>query len=127
MLADAISHPYHQELMRIPILLSRSRLLMSSTMLAIAAGIVATPWTARAAGPPPSAASVSPPAGPNDAALTGFLQKHFKIPNASLIKLGPASETPIPGIYARPLMVSNDKGQSISTTLFTDKASTHGV
>ncbi len=111
------------------VMLSRSRLRMAS-VVAIAAGIVLMPWTVGAESRKPSAATApvsAGAAGPNDAALIGFLQKHFKIPSPALIKIGPVSETPIPGIYARPLMVSNEKGQSISTTLFTDKAATRGV
>jgi protein-disulfide isomerase len=62
-----------------------------------------------------------------DAALKTFLQKHFKIPNPDLIKLGPPIETPIKGVFARPLVVSNDQGQSISTTLFYDRDATKAI
>jgi protein-disulfide isomerase len=106
--------------MRIPNLLIRSRHLIVSSVFAIAAGLATSPWTVRAAGSPPTAAA-------GDAALVAFLQKHFKIPNPANIKLGPVSETPIQGMVARQLTVSNDQGQSISTTLFTDKAETKGI
>jgi protein-disulfide isomerase len=56
-----------------------------------------------------------------DAALKTYLQKHFKIPSAELIKLGPAFKTPIDGLFARQLIVSNEAGQSVSTTVFFEK------
>jgi protein-disulfide isomerase len=56
-----------------------------------------------------------------DAALKTYLQKHFKIPSPELIKLGPAFRTPIEGLFARQLLVSNEQGQTVSTTLFFDK------
>jgi protein-disulfide isomerase len=62
-----------------------------------------------------------------DAAMKTFLQKHFKLPDAGLIKLGPAFRTPIEGLFARQLSVSNQQGQSISTTLFFDKEETKAV
>ena len=64
---------------------------------------------------------------PRDAALKLFLQKHFKIPNPDLIKFGAPVETPIKGVLARPLVVSNDQGQSISTTLFYDKNASKAI
>ena len=62
-----------------------------------------------------------------DAALKTYLQKHFKIPSAELIKLGPAFKTPIDGLFARQLIVSNQAGQSISTTLFFDKGESKAI
>lgn len=56
-----------------------------------------------------------------DAELKAYLQKHFKIPSASLISLGPAFRTAIDGLLARELAVSNEQGQKISTTLFFDQ------
>ena len=56
-----------------------------------------------------------------DAALKTYLQKHFKIPNAAPIKLGPAFQTPIAGLLARQLSVSNEQGQTVATTIFFDK------
>ena len=50
-----------------------------------------------------------------------YLQKHFKIPSPDLIKMGPAVKTPIEGLFARQLIVSNEQGQNVSTTLFFDK------
>ena len=62
-----------------------------------------------------------------DAALKTYLQKHFKIPSPDLIKLGPAFKTPIEGLYARQLIVSNEQGQNVSTTLFFDKNETRAI
>src|SRR5271155_603432 len=56
-----------------------------------------------------------------DAALKTYLQKHFKIPSAELIKLGPAFKTPIDGLLARQLTVKNDQGQSVTAMIFFDK------
>jgi protein-disulfide isomerase len=62
-----------------------------------------------------------------DAALKSFLQKHFKIPSPDLIKLGPAVKAPIEGLYARQITVSNEQGQSVSTTVFFNKEETKVV
>ncbi|HUO04706.1 MAG TPA: thioredoxin domain-containing protein [Candidatus Binataceae bacterium] len=56
-----------------------------------------------------------------DSEVRSFLQKHFKIPKVEWIKLGPATETPIKGIYSRQVTVTNDQGQSVSTTIYIDK------
>jgi len=62
-----------------------------------------------------------------DAALKAYLQKRFKIPNAQLIKMGPAFKTPIDGLLARQMAVSNEQGQTIATTLFFDKSESKAV
>src|SRR5208282_861464 len=56
-----------------------------------------------------------------DAALKTYLQKHFKIPSAELVTLGPAFKTPISGLLARQLTVKNDQGQSVTAMIFFDK------
>jgi protein-disulfide isomerase len=56
-----------------------------------------------------------------DAALKIYLQKHFKIPSAESVTLGPAFKTPITGLLARQLTVKNDQGQSITAMIFFDK------
>ncbi len=79
------------------------------------------------------AGTVSPLAAPiatdpaKDAALKNYLQKHFKIPSPDLIKLGPAFRTPIEGLFARQLIVSNEQGQNVSTSLFFDKNETKAI
>jgi protein-disulfide isomerase len=62
-----------------------------------------------------------------DAALKTYLQKHFKIPSADLIKLGPAVKTPIEGLFARQLIVGNQAGQTVSTMLFFDKSESKAI
>ena len=74
-----------------------------------------------AAGVSPAAAAPIATDPAKDAALKTYLQKHFKIPSPDLIKLGPAFKTPIEGLFARQLIVSNEQGQNVSTTLFFDK------
>jgi protein-disulfide isomerase len=56
-----------------------------------------------------------------DAALKTYLQKHFKIPTADAITLGPAFKTPLDGLLARQLVVRNDQGQSVQATIFFDQ------
>ena len=56
-----------------------------------------------------------------DAALKTYLQKHFKIPTADAITLGPAFKTPLDGLLARQLVVRNDQGQTVQATIFFDQ------
>jgi protein-disulfide isomerase len=74
---------------------------------------------APAASPASAGAVATDPA--RDAALKSYLQKHFRIPNASLITMGPAFKTPLDGLLARQLIVSNERGQKVATMLFFDK------
>jgi len=80
-----------------------------------------------------NAAGVSPLTAPiatdpaKDAALKTYLQKHFKIPSPDLIKLGPAFRTPIEGLFARQLVVGNDLGHNVSTSLFFDKSESKAI
>jgi protein-disulfide isomerase len=79
---------------------------------------------ALAQGAPGSPASGAAPVTTDparDAALKTFLQRHFKIPSPELIKLGPAFKTPIDDLLARQIVVSNEQGQNIATTMFFDK------
>lgn len=83
------------------------------------AGSAAFAQGAPMASPAGAATVATDPA--RDAALKTYLQKHFRIPSAELIKLGPAFRTPIDGLLARPLVVSNEQGLSIASTLFFSK------
>ncbi len=86
--------------------------------------LVGARGTALAQGAPgasPAGAVAVATAPAQDAALKSWLQKHFKIPSAELITLGPAFKTVIDGVLARQLAVSNEQGQKIGTTLFFDK------
>ncbi len=62
-----------------------------------------------------------------DVALKDFLQKKFRIGSASEIALGPMEKTALPGIYQRLVTVSNDKGQSVTVTLFSDQNETKAI
>jgi len=69
----------------------------------------------------PSAAVATVATDPvKDAALKSYLQKHFKIPDAGLITLGPAFVTPFAGLLARQVTVTTQQGP-VATTLFFDK------
>jgi protein-disulfide isomerase len=97
--------------------------------LAAASGLVAVSLpsctAARAAEVAPAASPATVPSDPSrDAALKAFVQKRFRIPNFDEIKLGPMTATPIAGIFARAMTVSNDKGQTARVELFTDKEQT---
>jgi protein-disulfide isomerase len=97
---------------------------MGGLVLVGAAVLLGTRGSARGqdtpgASPAGGGAVVTDPA--RDAALKSYLQKHFKIPNAGLIELGPAFRTRFGGLLARQLVVSNEQGQKIATTLFFDK------
>ena len=76
----------------------------------------------------PQAVPTAPPNAlpPNpalDAKVTTYLQKRFKIPDPSHIELGPVIPTQMTGLYERSLRVSNDRGQSVMATIYTNAAS----
>src|SRR5208283_5040782 len=81
--------------------------------------LAAGPALAQNASPAAGAQVATDPA--KDAALKTYLQKHFKIPSAEFVTLGPAFKTPITGLLARQLTVKNDQGQSITAMIFFDK------
>ena len=89
------------------------------TMILIGSRGTALAQNAAGASPAGAAAVATDPA--KDAVLKTYLQKHFKIPSAELIKMGPAFKTPIEGLLARQLIVSNEQGQNVTATLFFDK------
>ena len=99
-------------------------LLLGATILLGFRGVASAQ---NAAGVSPAAAAPVATDPAKDAALKTYLQKHFKIPSPDLIKLGPAFKTPIEGLYARQLIVSNEQGQNVSTTLFFDKNETKAI
>jgi protein-disulfide isomerase len=79
--------------------------------------------------------ATSPPTGvgaiasdpARDAVLRDFLRKRFKIANPDAIKVGPMFPTKLPGLYARQVTVTNDKGEAGSSLLFVDKDQTTGI
>lgn len=72
------------------------------------------------AGAAPAAPNQLPPNPALDAKLKGYFQKRFLIPDEKHIQLGPLLKTPMPGMIARVVTVSNEKGQSVNAELFTD-------
>ncbi len=71
----------------------------------------------------------APAANPKrDAEVIDFLQKRFKIPAASQIRLGPMAPAPgFPGLYAREVYVTNEQGQTGASLLILDKDQTHAI
>jgi protein-disulfide isomerase len=79
-----------------------------------------TPGAPQAAATP--AAKTLPPNPALDAHITSYIQKRFMISDASHIQLGPAVASPIKGLNARSLKVSNDRGQSVTATIYVTPA-----
>jgi len=82
----------------------------------------ATPLPATAAPqatetPPPNAL---PPNPAIDSRVTTYLQKRFMIDDPSHIQLGPVIPTPMSGIFSRTVKISNDRGQSVTATMYTN-------
>ncbi|MGD0075440.1 MAG: DsbA family protein [Candidatus Binataceae bacterium] len=70
----------------------------------------------------PASAIAGTPDASQDAKLTAFLQKHFRIPEADYIKLGPPVPAPIAGLWSRTITASNGEGGSASSTIFVNEA-----
>ncbi len=66
------------------------------------------------------ASSGAAPDSSRDSVLIGFLQRHFRLPNASQITLGPPAPAPIAGLWSRKITLTGDNGQTASATLFED-------
>lgn len=82
------------------------------------------------AGPASPAAPAKPASASDskrDAAVKDFLQKKFRIGSADEIALGPMEKTALPGIFQRQVTVSNEKGQSVTVTLFSDQNETKAI
>ncbi len=75
----------------------------------------------------PASAVMVPTDPARDAALKTWLQKHFRIPRAEQITMGPAFRAAIEGLLGRQLVVSNDQGQKISATMFFDKSESKAI
>lgn len=97
---------------------------------AIAIGVAARAPRAAAASPeaaaPPNAV-VLPTDPAHDAALKTYMQRRFRIPSPDEIRLGPMVQSPFPGMFARPVTVTNDKGMSTTVVLFIDKDETKAL
>jgi len=99
----------------------RFAILALGATLALCALTSAAPASAQSGAATPGAAASD---AARDDALKAFLQKRFRIPALSQMKLGPMSPTPLPGIFMRTLTVTNDKGGSASVTLLGDRDQT---
>ncbi len=95
--------------------------LLCAFALLVAAG------SALAGSPTPSSSATVSSDPARDAALKDFLQKKFRIGSPSEIAFGPMEKTALPGVYQRSVTVSNDKGQSVTVTLFSDKNETKAI
>ena len=67
--------------------------------------------------PPPNAL---PPNPDLDARVTLWLQKKFMISDPAHVQLGPVIPTMMKGLYSRSLRISNDRGQSVGATMYTN-------
>ena len=99
---------------------------LASVAVFLGAVIVGTVVTSAASAQNAPAASpagaVAVPTDPaRDAALKTWLQKHFRIPRAEQITMGPAFRAAIEGLLGRQVVVTNEQGQKIATTIFFDK------
>jgi len=80
------------------------------------------------AGPSTPSASLAVASNPvRDAALKDYLQKKFRIGSANEIAFGPMQKTALPGIYQRQVTVTNEKGQSVTVSLFSDQNETKAI
>jgi protein-disulfide isomerase len=109
----------------------RTRMMLGIVVLAAGACLVVAVTAHRAVRSSAWAAAASPAASKlvtvtpdpaKDAAVRSYLQKRFRLPNIDQVKLGPMIQSPLAGLYGRQLQVTNDKGESRSGLLFTDKA-----
>ncbi|MHB8383133.1 MAG: DsbA family protein [Candidatus Binataceae bacterium] len=62
-----------------------------------------------------------------DQAVKVFLQKKFRIPAIQEINLGPLERTGIDGLYGRTVTVTNEKGQTASVVMFTNRDETKAI
>ncbi|HTY56913.1 MAG TPA: DsbA family protein [Candidatus Binataceae bacterium] len=99
-----------------------TRFLISSAMALIAAGaftIGAVTISGCKTTPIPAVAGASESS--QDAKLTDFLRKHFRIPDTDSLKLGPPTPGPMPGLYTRTVTASG-QGGSATSTIFVNEA-----
>jgi len=101
------------------------RLIFTALVFVLATALAANPALA---GPSIPAANLAVPSNPGrDAALKEYLQKKFRIGSVSEIALGPMQKTTLPGIYQRQVTVTNEKGQSVTVSLFSDQNETKAI
>jgi protein-disulfide isomerase len=100
---------------------------LTSVYLALAVLTFSLCGTALAGSSTPAAGATVASNPTRDAALKDYLQKKFRIGSADEIVLGPMQKSALPGIYERQVTVSNEKGQSVTATLFTDQNETKAI
>jgi protein-disulfide isomerase len=126
-LEDCDRRPYHEALMEYSIGTGSMvpRWIFAALFLILAVALA----TNRAfAGPSTPSGNLAVPSNPaRDAALKDYLQKKFRIGSANEIALGPMQRTALPGIYERQVTVTNEKGQSVTVSLFSDLNETKAI
>jgi protein-disulfide isomerase len=77
-----------------------------------------------AAQPSGASASSGTPQTPSskDKRLQVFLQRRFRLPNASDVQLGPPKRSDVPGLVMRTVTMHNEQGQSATFVVYTDPA-----
>jgi protein-disulfide isomerase len=76
---------------------------------------------ARAASADDASASAGSSA-PDNMQIQLFLQRRFRLPNASDVEVGPPKPSPIPGLTVRVVKMHNDSGQAATFVVYTDAA-----
>jgi protein-disulfide isomerase len=71
---------------------------------------------------PSTAGMAGGKAGSDNMQLQVFLQRRFRLPNASDVEVGPRRASPIPGLSVRTVKVHNDSGQSGVFVVYTDNS-----
>jgi len=71
-------------------------------------------------GTPPPPPNALPPNPAIDARVTTYLQKRFMIDDPAHIQLGPMIPTVMAGVFSRSVRISNDRGQSVAATMYTN-------
>src|ERR1700719_3015972 len=59
---------------------------------------------------------------PDNMQIQLFLQRRFRLPNASDVEVGPPKPSPIPGLTVRVVKMHNDSGQAATFVVYTDAA-----
>lgn len=78
----------------------------------------------RSAGSPAMAAG---PVAAADARLVEYLQKRLRLTHPGSVRLSPALEGPVPGLWSRIATITNNKGATAQVHLFADAAGEHVI
>src|ERR1700682_5707616 len=70
----------------------------------------------------PASAGMGGKAGTDSVQLQVFLQRRFRLPNASDVEVGPRRASPIPGLSVRTVKMHNDAGQSGVFVVYIDNS-----